>query len=697
MRIGWLPRVWWRFVAAPLAIWLLLTAGGAAALLWAQNRGRAAVVQRFDLRLDLMADFVASYVADLIDRERVQAQALLADSVVSQRDFTRSVAGFGYPAAVLLDARGRLLHAVPPDPSQRGRDLTGRYAHLRTAVYDGRPAVSQVVRSAVRKDFVVAFAVPFDTTSGRRVFSGAVTIARSPLSAYLSSAWTLAGIQVQLTDSAGAVAASNHTIRTSTPSLSADNPDLARALTHHDRGRYQAGGRWWRYVSLPIPATPWRLSATVPEDVLFASVRGNEIAGQAALATAAGVGLLVVAAAARARRHRRELQISEQRFRKVFDHSRIGMIITDPRGRFLRINPAFAQMLGRPVDELVGKHFADITHPDDKDTGLEVLRDCLAGRLDSFELHKRYRHADGHLIEAVVTSALLREPGGSPQFFATQIIDVTERHALQRARDRQQAELTERAEQLQQVNAQMADFMAMLTHDVRQPLTGIIGRGELLIEEWADLSDDDRIRYVRQMTAAGHRADQLVDEILTLAQLDAGALIARPKPVDLSHLVAEAATAHAAGSAQPIKVLAPDQAIALADPAHLQLILANLLGNALKYGAPPVTVTATHHRGHVEIRVTDNGEGVPPAFVAHLFERFARADTGVALTKRGTGLGLYLVQRLAQAGGITVAYRPHRPHGSTFVLTVPRTAAPNTISGTTTLHRDRIDPATTKG
>ncbi|MFI1993526.1 ATP-binding protein [Actinoplanes sp. NPDC020271] len=676
MRAGWSPRTWWQFIAVPLAIWLVLTASGTAALLWAQSQSRTGLVQRFETRLDLIRDFVGSYVTDLLDRERIQAEALLADPAVTQREFARSVGGFGYPAAVLLDARGRLLHAVPDEPAMTGKDLTGTYAHLRIAVRDGRPAVSPVVESVVRREPVVAFAVPFATGSGRRVFSGAVAISDSPLSSYLSTAWTFDDIRVQLTDDAGMIAASNRKLNAASPSLSGNDPDLARALTASDQGRYRAGGRWWRYAAMPVPGAPWRLSATVPEEVLFGSVHGNETAGRVAVVTAAGVGLLVVVAAARARRNRRELQASEQRFRKVFDSSRIGMLIADPRGRFLRVNPELARMLGHPPEDLVGRDFTEFTHPDDTAPCVQAVDDCRAGRLDGFELEKRYRHADGHYLEVIVTSILLRDPGGQPQFFAAQIIDMTERNTLKRTRDRQQAELAERAEELQLANAQMADFITMLTHDVRQPLTGIVAGGELLIEEWPELTDEDRIHRVRQMTAGGHRADQLVAEILTLAQLDAGAIVARPVVLDLSQLVPEAITAQGLPPGKPITVLAPDRSIAVADPTHLQLILGNLLGNAVKYGAPPVTVHVIGRPHHVEIQVTDNGEGVPEAFVPHLFDRFARAETGVAITKPGTGLGLYLVRQLASAGGITVAYRPHSPHGSTFVLTVPRPPLP---------------------
>jgi len=678
MRIGRLPQPAWRLLAVPLTVWLVLTVGGTAGLLWAQGRARAGVADRFELRLGLLRNFITSYLADVMERERIQAATFLADPVVRPRDFARSAAGFGYPAAVLLDARGRLLQAVPADPSRAGQDLTGRYAHLRTAVRQGRSAVSPVVASAVRGSPVVAFAVPFDTSSGRRVFSGAVAVTDSPLSAFLSSAWTLAGIRVQLVDTAGMIAASNYAVNVGTPALAVHDPALASGLGRHDRGRYRVGGRWWRYTSLPIPGAPWRLSAAVPEDVLFDSIRASEIAGRVAVSTAAAVGLLVVAAAGRARRNRRELRVSEQRFRKVFDNSRTGMIISDPLGRFVRVNPAFGRMLGRRPDDLIGMHCAGITHPDDADTGRDVMADCLAGRFDSFELEKRYVHADGQIIEAIVTSALLRGPGGRPQLFATQIVDMTERRALERARDRQQAELAERAEQLQHANTQMADFITMLSHDVRQPLTGVVARGDLLLEEWHELLDDDRQGYVRQMTTAGRRADHLVDEILTLAQLDAGAIVARPIRIDLSQAVREAVAALdqpvVAALDQPVTVLAPDQTAAFADPMHLQLILGNLLGNAVKYGAPPVTVTLLNRPGHVAIQISDHGEGVPDTFVPHLFERFTRADTGVAVAKPGTGLGLYLVRQLAQASGITVTYRPHQPRGSTFVITVPADA-----------------------
>lgn len=655
----------WRFAAVPLAVWLLVSAVGTSGVLYLQQRARDAAVERFSARATLMRDFVVSYVADLLERERVQAGAFLTEATVSERDFVRSVGAFGYPSAVLLDQHGRVLQVAPPQPALIGTDLTGRYAHLRTAVVDGRPAVSGVVPSAARGVPVVAFAVPFAAPSGRRVFSGAIDVGRSALSAYLNTAIPLSGVRVQLVDRDGTVVASNRALDPAAPTLARHDRSLADALRVRPAGRFQRDGTRWRYTSQPIAGTPWRLSAAVSEPVLFASLSGSEIAGRVAVSTAAAVGLLVVAATAKARRNRRALQLSEHRLRTMYDQSRIGMLLTDPHGRLVRVNPAIEQMLGR--DDLVGRPVLDLLHPDDR-TGRHGPDDL---RLDG---DRRFRHADGHVVEVSTTSTYLHDQTGRTEYVATQVINVTAQRALERDRQQHLTELAEHAAQLQRANTQVHDFMAMLSHDVRNPLTTVVTFGEILLDDWDSVEEQDRRQYVHRMTAAGHRADDLVTGVLTLAQLDAGALVARPARLDVAHAIREAVAAHAATDGERIGVTAPDQTIGLADPAHLQLIIGNLLGNATKYGAPPVHVTVINAEETIRVEVADAGEGVPAAFVPSLFDRFTRAGSGVATVKTGTGLGLYLAAQLAHAGGLGVSYTPNEPHGARFVLTIPRDA-----------------------
>src|SRR5688572_19204302 len=131
----------WRYLAAPLAVWLVVLLGAVGGLAWIGRGGRLELEHRFRLRADIAADFVATYATDLIARQRAQAVRFMSTSTVGSDTFVQSVAAFGYPAAVLLDADGRVLHAQPPVPGLIGTDVTTRYAHLRTAVRDNVPAV----------------------------------------------------------------------------------------------------------------------------------------------------------------------------------------------------------------------------------------------------------------------------------------------------------------------------------------------------------------------------------------------------------------------------------------------------------------------------------------------------------------------------------------------------------------------------
>jgi signal transduction histidine kinase len=149
---------------------------------------------------------------------------------------------------------------------------------------------------------------------------------------------------------------------------------------------------------------------------------------------------------------------------------------------------------------------------------------------------------------------------------------------------------------------------------------------------------------------------ELVEEILTLTQLDADGLGTRSVTVDARRAIREAAAS-------------------VADPRHLTQILMNLLSNALKYGVPPVEVTVDG-RNPVAIDVRDHGDGVPADFVPRLFDRFTRADTPASRARKGTGLGLYIVRQLVETNGGAVEYRDHPGDGGCFTVRLPAAPPP---------------------
>ncbi len=302
------------------------------------------------------------------------------------------------------------------------------------------------------------------------------------------------------------------------------------------------------------------------------------------------------------------------------------------------------------------------------------LTAAVTGVTRGFSAEKRYLHADGHTVHASLTTSLLRDAAGAPVHFATQIVDVTERTTFQAVQEATHAKLRE-------AHARVEDLVAMLSHDVRQPLGVITGYTDTVISDWDTLTDTLRRDFLTRVAAAARRMTILVEDILALTQLDAGTIEPRRATVDVAQAVTDAVTQLPNDQASLISVeLPPDLTQAVVDPGHLQQILLNLLGNAAKYGSAPINVTIATSEEGIDVTVADHGEGVPDNFIPHLFERFARATTGAAMAKKGTGLGLYIVEQLAQANHAHISYQANQPNGSRFTLrlrSVPPTESTN--------------------
>ncbi|HEX8628277.1 MAG TPA: hypothetical protein VF755_08910, partial [Catenuloplanes sp.] len=235
VRLTGLSR-WGNYLLLPLAVWLAVVGTLAGGLAWSERGSEQELRRRFELRVSIAADFAANHIVDQLTRARHQAEQFLIDRSVGERRLWEVSAPFGYTAVVLLDDRGRLLQVVPANAALLGTELTARYAHLRTAVHDGVPAVSQVVPSAAKGVPVVAFAAPFNTPFGRRVFSGGLQVQNSPLGSYLRHAIALPSSRVYLLDPDGKVVASD---RPPTATLAAGEPELADALVRGPSGGYR--------------------------------------------------------------------------------------------------------------------------------------------------------------------------------------------------------------------------------------------------------------------------------------------------------------------------------------------------------------------------------------------------------------------------------------------------------------------------
>jgi PAS domain S-box-containing protein len=127
------------------------------------------------------------------------------------------------------------------------------------------------------------------------------------------------------------------------------------------------------------------------------------------------------------KRHRQALAEAEEHFRRAFDNAPIGMALVVLDGRWLRVNRAVCEITGYSETALLVRSFQGITHPDDLDADLAYVEDVLAGRRRGYQMEKRYYHADGHVIWVMPFVSLVRDAGGRPPLFLSQIEDITER------------------------------------------------------------------------------------------------------------------------------------------------------------------------------------------------------------------------------------------------------------------------------
>jgi diguanylate cyclase (GGDEF)-like protein len=249
--------------------------GGAAVFLHSsQTAAREGVDNRFASRAVLSAKFISTFATDLTNREELVAASTLGGSDPTQA-FAANIAAFGFEDGVLLDSSGRALAIWPATPALIGQQYGAQFAALQRALL-GYVVVSDVEETSSTTPPLVGFAIPFNTSSGRRVFSGAYLISSTPLAAFLSDSTTLKGAQLYLTDSNGTVFATNNDLQpTEARTLTQLNPALGVAANKTTIGTYRFGSTPYSYVKTAISGTPWSYVIADPTSGVYASINGT--------------------------------------------------------------------------------------------------------------------------------------------------------------------------------------------------------------------------------------------------------------------------------------------------------------------------------------------------------------------------------------------------------------------------------------
>jgi signal transduction histidine kinase len=225
-------------------------------------------------------------------------------------------------------------------------------------------------------------------------------------------------------------------------------------------------------------------------------------------------------------------------------------------------------------------------------------------------------------------------------------------------------------EQVVRLTQLQRDFVALAAHELRTPATTVYGLAATLARR--ELPADTAAQLVETLYGQAERMSRLVEQLLDMSRLDAASIEVAPELVTLRPELEEIVRASAPGREQDVVIeTSPTQKV-VADRSVLERVVGNLITNALRYGEPPVRLVAKQTDTHLRIVVQDEGDGIDPTFVPHLFDRFQRSDQARG-RGQGAGLGLAIARAYARAHGGDLLFHPNE-NGAYFELVLPRTA-----------------------
>ena len=320
--------------------------------------------------------------------------------------------------------------------------------------------------------------------------------------------------------------------------------------------------------------------------------------------------------------------------------------------------------------------FTALVHPNDKDRVAAVIAYGLESG-EHYECEFRVVKPNGD-IGWVFTNAITFYDGAAPVRMLGATLDITDRKKGEAERET----LLGREQQLRQLaeesNRLKDEFLAIISHELRNPLNVIVGYSELLVRT-KEIVDSARLLDIA--TAIKRNAEtqaKLVQDVLDLSRLRSGKFNLTREVVDVLSCVNNAVDTvsyEAAKKEITIAVNAADESVAIdADPVRLQQIVWNLLNNSIKFTSAGGTigVSIDSNDGEVALTVKDDGQGIDPAFLPHVFEMFRQADPGTTRAQRGMGLGLAIVKQLVELHSGSVSVSSAGPgRGSQFTVTLP--------------------------
>ena len=341
------------------------------------------------------------------------------------------------------------------------------------------------------------------------------------------------------------------------------------------------------------------------------------------------------------------------------------------------------EAIGKPVTMLI-----PLEHPDEEPAILARLR--KGERIEHYETVRVRK--DGRHIDISLTVSPIKGPNGQIVGASKIARDITDQRNARKALDAAYAAANRARSEAEQAAAEKdrlyqkaeessrlkEEFLATISHELRTPLSAILGWTRML--RLGQLSEEDHVKALDTIERNARAQAQLIDDLLDVSRIVTGKLRMDVRPSDPNSFIDAAVEAvRPAAEAKGVrvqKVMDTGTVVIPGDPVRLQQVVWNLLSNAIKFTprGGHVQIRSERVNSHLEIVVSDTGQGIAPDFLPHVFDRFRQADQKTSRQHGGMGLGLAIVRHLVELhGGVVLAASEGLGHGATFTVQLPIT------------------------
>jgi len=363
------------------------------------------------------------------------------------------------------------------------------------------------------------------------------------------------------------------------------------------------------------------------------------------------------------------LKESEERFKNIANTTPVLMWISDPELLFTFVNKYWEQFTGRTLGQEIGLNWIEGIHPDDLQRFFhEYKTSCDAKK--PFEIEYRLRTADGS-YKWVINKGVPRFQSDSR--FAGYIgscTDINDQKVIEE-------KVTKFNEELKSLNASKDKFFSIIAHDLKSPLSGLLGFSEILYEEFDELKDEEKKEFIGHSYHAAKNIMALLENLLEWSRMQIGSISFSPSEIDVESIttgVIDLFAQNAKSKNIKLEKQIDSGTRAFADKNMFKTVLRNLISNGIKFtkDGGTITVSANVQTDYVSISVSDSGVGIGEENLRKLFKIDSSFSTLGTNKERGTGLGLMLCKELVNKNGGDIHAESELGKGTKFIFTLPK-------------------------